>query len=237
MAQLDGKTAFITGGSSGIGKATVAALLEEGARVFAMGYTQEHIDALEQELGCDRLATFQGDVREEDTVRAAFAACVDAFGTVDVLINNAGVGIPTRDLSETDVSDYDRMMDVNVRGVFLCNREALKLMKPRGSGHIITVISMAGQRTNPVAPIYCASKFAARGLSMGLGDQVLGEGIRVTEVNPGPVDTRYWGERDVPREKMLDPQDVARAIVFAVTLPEHVCVREINMDSMDWLGK
>jgi NADP-dependent 3-hydroxy acid dehydrogenase YdfG len=237
MPALTGKTVFITGGSSGIGRATVAALLDEGARVFALSYTQEHIDAVEKELGCDRLVMFQGDVRDEGTVREAFAACVDAFGTVDVLINNAGVGIPTRDLSETDASDYDQMMDVNARGVFLCNREALKLMKPRGSGHIVTVISMAGQRTNPVAPIYCASKFAARGLSMGLADQVAPEGIRVTDVNPGPVDTKYWGDRDVPREKMLQPEDVARAILFALTLPQHVCVREINMDSMDWLGK
>jgi NADP-dependent 3-hydroxy acid dehydrogenase YdfG len=237
MSAVTDKTVFITGGSSGIGSATVAALLEEGANVFALGYTQEHIEAVEQELGCDRLVMFQGDVRDEDTVREAFAACVDAFGTVDILINNAGVGMPTPHLAETDLSDYEQMMGVNARGVFLCNREALKLMKPQGSGHIVTVISMAGQRTNPVAPVYCASKFAARGLSMGLADQVVADGIRVTDVNPGPVDTNYWGDRDVPREKMLSPEDVARVIRFAVTLPENVCVREINFDSMAWLGK
>jgi NADP-dependent 3-hydroxy acid dehydrogenase YdfG len=234
---MDGKTVFITGGSSGIGKATVAALLEEGANVFALNYTRAHIEAVERELGCDRLVQFQGDVRDEDAVCEAFAACKDAFGPVDVLINNAGVGTPTRDLSQTDAADYDQMLDINARGVFLCNREALKVMKPRGSGHIVTVISMAGQRTNPVAPIYCASKFAARGLSMGLADQVVGDGIRVTDVNPGPTDTGYWGDREVPRDKMLQPEDVARAILFAINLPENVCVREINMDSMAWLGK
>jgi NADP-dependent 3-hydroxy acid dehydrogenase YdfG len=124
-----------------------------------------------------------------------------------------------------------------VRGVFLCSREALKLMRPRKSGHILTVVSMAGQRTNAGAPLYCVSKFGARGLSSGIGDQVLAEGIRVTDINPGPVDTDYWGDRKVPREKFLQAADVARVILFAVSTPEHVVIREVNMDSAAWLAK
>jgi NAD(P)-dependent dehydrogenase (short-subunit alcohol dehydrogenase family) len=234
---LTGKTAFVTGGAGGIGKATSLELLAAGANVFAIGRSQEKLDALVNEAASERLAVYRADVGVEEAVTAAFAACVERFGTVDMLVNNAGIGIPSPDLSQTDVAVFDQMMQTNVRGVFLCSREALKLMKPRRSGHILTVVSMAGQRTNPGAPLYCVSKFGARGLSGGIGDQVLAEGIRVTDINPGPVDTDYWGERKVPREKFLQPADVARAILFAVSTPEHVVIREINMDSAAWLAK
>lgn len=237
MATLTGKTVFITGGGSGIGKATSKVLLDEGANVFVLEFSEENIAATEKELGCDRFAMVQGDVRDEASVQKAFAACVDKFGTVDVLLNNAGLGIPTPDLAETELEAYEKMFQVNARGVFLCNREALKLMKPNGSGHIITLVSMGGQRTNGLAPLYCASKFAARGISMGLADQVIKDGIRVTEVNPGPVNSAYWGDREVPREKMLTVEDVASVIRFVVTLPEHMVIREVNFDSMAWLGK
>lgn len=156
---------------------------------------------------------------------------------MDVLINNAGVGIPTPDLAETDVAVFERQFDINAKGVFLCMQEALKRMRPRKSGHILTLISMAGQRTNPGAPLYCASKFAARGLSSGLADQVLKEGIKVTDVNPGPVDSNYWGDRQVPRDKFLKPEDVAGVIAFILELPEYVVVREINFDNIHWLAK
>src|SRR5690606_1184331 len=123
------------------------------------------------------------------------------------------------------------------RGVFLCSREALKIMKANGKGHILTLISMAGQRTNPTAPIYCASKFGARGLNSGLADQILKAGIKVTDVNPGPVDSDYWGDRNVPREKFLSVDDVAGVILYVLSLPEHMVVREINFDNIKWLTK
>ncbi|MBN2712262.1 MAG: SDR family oxidoreductase [Planctomycetes bacterium] len=237
MAALTGKTVFITGGGSGIGKATSKLLLDEGANVFVLEFSQDNIAAVEKELGCDRFSMVQGDVSDEASVADAFAACVEKFGTVDVLVNNAGLGIPTPNLAETDLVAYEKMFNVNAKGVFLCNREALKLMKPKKSGHILTLVSMGGQRTNAGAPLYCASKFAARGISMGLADQVIKDGVRVTEINPGPVNSNYWGDREVPREKMLSVEDVASVIRFAATLPEHVVIREINFDSMAWLGK
>ena len=127
-------------------------------------------------------------------------------------------------------------MNVNVKGVFLCNREALKIMKPKQTGHILTLISMAGQRTNPMAPIYCASKFGARGLSSGLADQALKNGIKVTDINPGPTGSNYWGDRQVPREKFLKVEDVARVIVFTLDQPDYMVVREINFDNMKFLA-
>ncbi|QHV94138.1 SDR family oxidoreductase [Spirosoma endbachense] len=233
MNNLQDKIIFITGASGGIGKATALALLEEGAKVFDFSRTHQLAD----EISHENLRSFRGDVSQEADVQAGFAACIAAFGTVDVLINNAGIGLTTPDLSVAELDAFEQMMNINVRGVFLCNREALKLMKPRQTGHIVTVISMGGQRTNPTAPVYCASKFGARGLSSGLADQVLKEGIRVTDVNPGPTDSNYWGDRKVAREKFLKVEDVARVIVFVLNQPEYIIIREINFDNMKFLAQ
>jgi NADP-dependent 3-hydroxy acid dehydrogenase YdfG len=237
MRKIDGKVCVITGAGSGIGRAAALKLLEHGAKVFAMGRTQERLDRLAAEASSDRLAVFCGDVRDESAVQAAFAACVERFSTVDVLLNNAGIGVPTTDLSEATLEKFEQMFDTNVKGVFLCTREALKIMRPRKSGHILTVISMGGQRTNATAPVYCASKFGARGLSGGVADQVLAEGIKVTDINPGPVDTDYWGDRPVPREKFLKADDVAEVIAFVIGQPEHVLIREINFDNIAFFRK
>lgn len=232
MAYLENKVIFITGASSGIGKATALMLLEAGVRVFDFSRSRQ----LSDEMPHENLRSFRGDVGREEDVVKGFEACVAAFGTVDALVNNAGLGLPTPDLAETDLDTFEQMMDVNVRGVFLCNREALKIMKPKQAGHIITVISMAGQRTNPTSPVYCASKFGARGLSSGLADQALKLGIKVTDVNPGPTDSNYWGERKVAREKFLQVEDVARVITFVLNQPEYVLIREINFDNMKFLA-
>jgi NADP-dependent 3-hydroxy acid dehydrogenase YdfG len=234
---LTKKTVFVTGGANGIGKATSQKLLEVGANVFIFELSQERIDSFVNEAKSDKLAVYKGDVGNEADVIAAFGKCVDTFGTVDILVNNAGIGIPSPDLSETDVAIFDKMVNTNMRGVFLASREALKIMKKQKKGHILTLISMAGQRTNPGAPLYCASKFGARGVSSGLADQILKEGIKVTDINPGPVDSDYWGNRDVPREKFLTVDDVANVIMFAMGVPEHVVMREINFDSAAWLAK
>ncbi len=232
MNYLENRIVFVTGASSGIGRATALALLEQGAKVFDFSRTKQLAD----EHPHDNLRSFRGDVSQEADVKGGFAACQEAFGTVDVLLNNAGLGLPTPDLSTADVDAFDRMVATNLRGVFLCDREALAVMKPRGRGHVITVISMAGQRTNPGSPVYCASKFGARGLSSGLADQMLKLGIKVTDVNPGPTDSDYWGDRPVAREKFLRVTDVARVILFVLNQPDDVLIREINFDNMKFLA-
>lgn len=233
MSHLKNKVVFITGASGGIGKATALLLLDAGAKVF--DFSRNH--QLSDEVSHENLRSFRGDVSVEADVIAGFAACLEAFGTVDVLLNNAGLGLLSTDLAETELDTFEQMMNVNVRGVFLCNREALKIMKPHKAGHILTVISMAGQRTNPNAPIYCASKFGARGLNSGLADQALKLGIKVTDINPGPTDSNYWGDRQVPREKFLKVEDVARVILFVLDQPDYVLIREVNFDNMKFLAQ
>ena len=232
MNYLQNKVVLITGAASGIGRATALMLLEGGAKVF--DFSNKNL--LSDEVTHDNLRSFKGDVSVEADVQEGFATCVETFGTVDVLLNNAGLGLLTTDLSTTDLATFELMMNVNVKGVFLCNREALKIMKPHASGHILTLISMAGQRTNPNAPIYCASKFGARGLSSGLADQALKLGIKVTDINPGPTDSNYWGDRQVAREKFLKVEDVARVIIFVLSQPDYVVIREINFDNMKFLA-
>ena len=236
MSNVTGKIVFITGAAGGIGRATAARLIAAGAKVFTLDLNRENLTTTQAELGRDNFAFEVGSVADEATVEAAFAACAATFGPVDVLVNNAGLGIPTPDLSNTDLAAYQKMVDVNMTGVFLASRAALKQMKPRGSGHILNLISMAGQRTNPGAPVYCASKFGARGLSSGLADQMIKLGIRVSDINPGPVDSGYWGDRTVPREKFLSVGDVADIILFVIGTPANMVIREINFDSMKWLA-
>lgn len=229
MENLKDKVVFLTGSSSGIGEAVQRLLLDAGAKVFS-------VSRRAQEAKEANLRTFAGDVGKEADVQEAFKQCVDVFGSIDVLINNAGIGIPTPDLAEADLSVFDEMVATNMRGVFLCSREAVRVMKPKGRGHIVNLISMAGQRTNPGAPLYCASKFGARGLSSGFADQVLKLGIKVTDVNPGPVDSAYWGDRQVPREKFLKVEEVARVICFVLSQPGDLVIREINFDNMKFLA-
>jgi 3-hydroxy acid dehydrogenase/malonic semialdehyde reductase len=224
---------MITGGGRGIGLAIARRLLDDGAKVFDLSRRSRLVEQIEYE----NAYSFNGDVANEADVAEAFDQCRRHFGPIDILINNAGLGLATPNLAEVNSEDFDHMFQVNVRGVFLCAREALKDMLPRQSGHIMTVISMAGQRTNAVAPLYVASKFGARGFNGALADQVIAKGIKVTDLNPGPVDSDYWGERLVPREKFLSTDDVAQVAHFVLALPEHVLIREINFDNMKWLMK
>jgi NADP-dependent 3-hydroxy acid dehydrogenase YdfG len=232
MNYLQNKVCFITGASGGIGKATALQLLELGAKVFDFSRTHQLAEAVQH----PNLRSFKGDVSSEASVTAGFAQCLGQFGTVDILLNNAGLGLLSTDLSETELEVYEQMMLTNMRGVFLCNRAAFKIMKANKKGHIATVISMAGQRTNANAPIYCASKFGARGLNSGLADQAVKLGIKVTDINPGPTDSNYWGDRQVPREKFLKVEQVANIITFVLNQPDDVLIREVNFDNIKFLA-
>ncbi len=234
---IQDKVIFISGAGSGIGRATALLLAECGAKIFSLDINSEGLSETATMMPEGAFAYEIGSVADENVVKAAFTACREQFGPVEVLLNNAGLGLPTPDLADFDLAVYRKMVDVNMTGVLLCTREALADMKASGKGHIMTLISMAGQRTNPGAPLYCASKFGARGISSGLADQVLKHGIKVTDINPGPVNSNYWGDREVPRDKFLSVDDVANVIKMILSTPDYVVIREINFDSIHWLAK
>jgi 3-hydroxy acid dehydrogenase / malonic semialdehyde reductase len=235
MSTLANHVALVTGGASGIGKAIAMRLAQAGAKVFVVGRNADKLAALT--TAEPAIATQVCDVTDEASVAAAFAACRTRFGAVTILVNNAGLGIPTPDLATTDVATLQQMLDTNIRGSFLCARAALADMKPAGAGHILNLVSVVGKKTNPNAPLYCASKFGQRGFSSGLADQILPLGIKVTDLNPGATDTDYWGDRKVPREKFLTAADVAEAAHFVLSAPANVLIRELDLESMGMLRK
>ncbi len=242
MDQWKGKTAFITGASNGIGAAVATRLLAEGMRVVGAARRQGRVADVLQKVdasGANSLAV-QCDVRDEISVREAFAQAKKNFGGVDVLINNAGLGHAAA-LAEGKVDEWREMLDVNVLGLCICTRDALADMRSRGChGHIIHIGSMAGQRVPAGAGLYSATKHAVRALTEALRMELRenGDSIRVGEICPGFVETGFAGHymkseekaREVySRFKVLEADDVAEAVVYMLSCPEHVQIHDILM--------
>jgi NAD(P)-dependent dehydrogenase (short-subunit alcohol dehydrogenase family) len=231
---LAGKVAFVTGGTRGIGRAVTESLLRGGARVFLCGREAEGVKRALESLRQTGLLYVDGagcDVRDEKAVNAAFAACVRAFGGVDVLINNAGVGLFGRTVEETAPDDFRAVIETNLCGVFYCCRAAIPLMKGRGGGYIVNVSSLAGANAHPRMAAYNASKFALNGFSEALMQEVRHDNIRVSYVMPGSVNTEFGG--DTPGDEkawQLQPADVAQVVMDllrhdARSLPSRVEIR------------
>ncbi len=244
--RLAGKVAIITGASSGIGLAVTRALAGEGAAVVLAARRTERIDGEARELqgkGCRALA-LRTDVTSLGDMQALAKAALDAFGRVDILVNNAGI-MPLSPLSEGRIEDWTRMIDVNVNGVLHGIGVVLPHMLERGGGHIVNVGSIAGRRPFPGGTVYAATKFAVRAITWGMHLELGAEHrIRATDIQPGVVDTELtdtvpdpqaraeWAERWVDK-KPLHADDVARAVLYAVTAPPHVSVNEILVRPLD----
>ncbi len=225
------KTILITGASSGIGRATAELLVRDGHRVLTLARSREILKGLVKKY--KNAKAYPCDLRNLKETFSVAKKILAENKRIDVLVNNAGVGFPTR-LDELKEGEYCDIMDTNVKGLIFLTREILKRMKKQNSGHIINISSPAGQRSNPVAPIYCASKFAVEGYTEGLRLQIKEEkkDIRVTLVRPGGVDTNYWGKREVAREKFMRPEEMARVLKFAIDFPEKSNVQEITLESV-----
>ncbi len=241
---LDGKVAIVTGASAGIGRATALALATEGAAVVVTARRADrlHEVAARIEDAGGRALALPCDVREQADVRSVVDRTLAAFGRLDVLVNNAGVMTVTP-LPEARVDEWTRMVAVNVTGVLHFVGAALPHMLERRSGHIVNVGSVAGRRPFPGATVYSATKFAVRALSWGMHLELgSAHGIRVTDIQPGYVATELldddpdvkatWDEAWSGR-RTLESEDVARAIVFAATSPDHVSVSEILVRPTD----
>ena len=229
------KNIVITGASSGIGEATARLLVEEGYRVVVGARRTDRLQRLVSEIkSAGGTADFCAlDVTDLKSVEALVHFAEEAFGPVDVLVNNAGV-MPLSALHETKVDEWNRMIDVNIRGVLNGIAAVLPAMRARKSGHIINVSSIGAYRVSPTAAVYCATKFAVNAISEGLRQE--NPDVRVTIVSPGVVESELADSISDPaaREAMveyrriaLQPDAIARAIGYAVAQPAEVNTTEI----------
>ncbi|WP_031154398.1 SDR family oxidoreductase [Streptomyces erythrochromogenes] len=230
------KVVAITGASSGIGEATARRLAADGHRLLLGARRAERLEALCEEIGAaGGTAAFRRlDVTDAGDVRGFVAAAGERYGRVDVVVNNAGV-MPLSPLDALEVEEWDRMIDVNVRGVLYGIAAALPVMRAQGAGHIVNIASVGAYEVSPTAAVYCATKFAVRAISEGLR-QESGGGVRVTLVSPGVTESELADGISDPaaREAMkayravaLPASAVADAIAYAVSQPPEVDVNEL----------
>jgi len=224
--QPRGKVAVITGASRGIGLAIAEALADAGCQVALAARFRDarQIRALQQKLGAFARSC---DVRDERSVSAFFAAVNERFGRVDVLINNAGIGGPNRNVAQLSPADWREVVETNLTGMFLCTRAALPLMK-RGAS-IVNNLSVSAKGVFPGMSAYNASKHGAAGFTNTLREELRGQGIRVIGLYPGATDTAIWEQfwPGAPRRRMISTASIARAVVFALSLPPEATVEEL----------
>lgn len=228
---LTDSVAVVTGASSGLGTHFSTSLIDRGAQVYGLARSDDKLDAIRASLG-EAFHPVVCDVREEDSVAEAFETIRDGGGRIDVLINNAGLGQfgPIEDL---DVETWDVQMETNVRGVFLCAREAVPTMRAQNEssgfgGHIVNVASIAGLLGNPQLTAYNASKFGVRGFSKALMKEVRDDGIRVTCIYPGSVDTSFFDVAGVDMtDNPLRPEDVSATVMHVLEAPDNHLISEL----------
>ncbi|MCL6449935.1 MAG: SDR family oxidoreductase [Acetobacteraceae bacterium] len=216
--ELDGKVAVVVGASRGIGKAVALALAREGAKVAAVSRTRERLEAAVREIGqAGEAAAFVADVSCPEQVDGAVKAIVERFGRIDILVNSAGVCVinPVADLSP---DDFDRMVAVNLKGVFLFCRAVIPHLVRQGGGHIVNIASYVAKVGRPRVSSYCATKFGVVGLSQGMAHELKEHGISVSVICPRPVDTPMRRELfpDKDPSGWMAAEEVADVVVFAV---------------------
>jgi len=213
---LQDKVAIVTGGTKGIGRAIAEALVSEGASVCISARSRNEIDETVSTLRALGVGTATGivaDVCNYSQVKAMFELAVSQLGGVDVLINNAGIGL-FQTVEETSPEDFRSVLETNLFGVFYCCHEAIPLMKKRGGGYIINLSSLAGVNAHPKMAAYNASKFGLNGFSEALMQEVRHDGIKVSYIMPGSVNTEFGG--DEPGEEkswQLQPSDIAAMVI------------------------
>ena len=234
------KTAIVTGASAGIGRATALLLAANGFDLIITGRRKENLESLEKEIRSIQTADVLSlvfDIRNQTEVKAACKSLTGKWENVDLLVNNAGLAVGLNHIYEGVVDDWERMIDTNIKGLLYITREITPGMVARGSGHLINIGSIAGKESYENGNVYSATKFAVDGLSMGMRIDLTEHGVKVTAINPGAVETefsvvRFKGDQEKADSvyqgfEPLLANDIAEAILFAVTRPPHV-----NIDDM-----
>ena len=238
--QLQGKVVAITGASSGIGEATAVMCAAEGAKVSLAARRKDRIEALADRIreGGGEAVAIETDVGDEQQANDFVNGTRDQLGGVDILVNNAGVML-LGPVIGADTEQWRQMVDVNVLGLLYCTHAALPIMGEAGSGHIVNVASVAGRRAGAGAGVYNLTKFGVVGFTEALRQECARAKVRTTVIEPGWVDTELQGHNEHPivvermnrmierLDKVLEADDIARAVVYATSQPEHVNVNEI----------
>ena len=232
------KIAFITGATSGIGKATAINFALNGIDLVLCGRRQDRLDVLKKELGKEvNVHTLNFDIRDKESVQKAIISLPKEFAKIDILINNAGNAHGLDTIQEGSVDDWDAMLDINVKGLLYVSKAIIPQMVERKSGHIINIGSTAGKEVYPKGNVYCASKHAVDAINQGMRIDLNPFGIRVGAVNPGLVETefstvRFKGDENRAENvykgfQPLKPEDIADIIHFVVTRPYHVNIADL----------
>ena len=231
---LSNKNVLVTGGGSGIGLAIAQALAREGCRVVITGRNEQKL--------AKAAGTFDGgpppltspcDVADRADVERLFGFIGEQLGPLDILVTSAGINLPKRMMADLDPADFDRVLAINTTGTFNCIHAALPGMRQKKSGLIVNISSIAGKRAMLLAgPSYCAAKFGVSALATAVGLEERANGIHVTNVYPGEVDTPILEDRPTPvppekRAQMLQPEDVAQCVVTIAKLPPRAMVPEL----------
>ncbi|PSL19215.1 SDR family NAD(P)-dependent oxidoreductase [Dyadobacter jiangsuensis] len=234
------RIAFITGATSGIGKATAEAFAGVGIDLILCGRRQERLDEVAAELSSKvKVTTLVFDVRDKGAVIAAVGSLPDNWKNIDILVNNAGNAHGLGTLDEGDTDDWDAMIDGNVKGLLYVSKAVIPLLLERGKGHIVNISSIAGKQTYANGAVYCASKAAVEVISEGMRLELTQHGIKTTNVAPGAVETefslvRFKGD-ETRAEKVyqgfdpLQAGDIADAILYAVNAPDRVTIADITI--------
>jgi serine 3-dehydrogenase len=240
MARLQNKIVFITGASSGIGRAAAIAFANEGADLILLARRIERLKELEIELKEKHkvdILTIQLDVRKKGDVKKVVASLKGRWRNIDILLNSAGLARGMSKIYEGDTEHWDEMIDTNVKGLLYVSREVIPLMVERMEGHIINLGSIAGHEVYPNGNVYCASKFAVNGISRAMRVDLYDKNIRVTTIDPGMVDTefsviRFSGDKERAKSVydgfiVLTAQDIADTILWCAMRPAHVNINEV----------
>jgi NADP-dependent 3-hydroxy acid dehydrogenase YdfG len=245
VVNLEGKIVFITGASSGIGAATALAFAQEGARLLLAARRIPRLRATAEKAllsGAKAVHCLELDVRDRRDVQNAVDSLPDDWAHIEVLVNNAGLSRGLDKLYMGSPEDWDEMIDTNVKGMLYVTRSVVPGMVVRGHGHVVNLGSTAGEITYPNGAVYCATKAAERALNDGLRQDLLGTPVRVTSIDPGMVETdfslvRFHGDEERAAKVYkglipLDPDDVADAIVWAVSRPAHVNIARVSLTTI-----
>jgi NAD(P)-dependent dehydrogenase (short-subunit alcohol dehydrogenase family) len=226
MGKLDGKVAIITGAAGGIGAATTRLFVEEGASVMMVDLDEEQLAAVADDIGSDKVAIQAADVSDADQVQAYIDATVDAFGGLDILFANAGTEGVVKPLTEVEDEEFQRVLDVNLKGAWYGIKYAAPRMLERGGGSIVLTSSVAGMIGAAGLGPYCSSKHAVNGLMKSAAQELGPQGIRVNTVNPGPVDNRMM-ESIEEQASPDNPQAVRDQFAASIPMGRYATNEEI----------